>query len=279
MTTNNLENLNTHFEFGNNWLEYSKKIGKKEIEMAIEGIKSLFPGIDLKGKEFLDVGCGSGVHSLAALMLGANVTSLDIDPVSVKTTKEVLRSRGYCSDKVFECSVFEMDKKIADKKFDIVYSWGVLHHTGDMWKAIDLCADRVASSGYLSLALYKKTALCKAWEIEKKWYTSTSKTSQKMAQKIYIALFWLAHVLTGKSFKKRVQNYASFRGMDFYHDVHDWMGGYPYESISNEEIKAFLEQKNFFEKVSKCKTMKLGIFGSGCSEWTYQKSENSLKIV
>ena len=124
----------THFEFGENWKNYSKTIDQKRIDSAIAGVRKLFPD-GLAGKTFLDIGCGSGLHSLAALSLGAaSVTAIDIDENSVATTQELLTK--YAPDAKWSAkvaSVFDASPATLGS-FDVVYSWGVLHHTGDMWR-------------------------------------------------------------------------------------------------------------------------------------------------
>ena len=65
-----LTDRKSHFEFGQNWKDYATTIDQNRIESAIEGLRKLFSD-GLAGKTLLDIGCGSGLHSLAALSLGA----------------------------------------------------------------------------------------------------------------------------------------------------------------------------------------------------------------
>ncbi|MFX8620485.1 50S ribosomal protein L11 methyltransferase, partial [Acinetobacter baumannii] len=52
------------------------------------------PADDFKGRSFLDIGCGSGLHALAAMRLGvARVVGVDIDPNSAATARHVLSER------------------------------------------------------------------------------------------------------------------------------------------------------------------------------------------
>jgi 2-polyprenyl-3-methyl-5-hydroxy-6-metoxy-1,4-benzoquinol methylase len=263
----------SHFEFGKNWASYSELIDEVRVEKAVQELRRLAG--DLTGKSFLDIGCGSGLHSLAALRLGAaRVVSIDLDSDSVATTQKVLARHAPpgSNSKAFECSVFDLDK--ADLgTFDVVYSWGVLHHTGDMYRAIRCAAQKVAPGGTFVFALYRKTWLCGFWKVEKRWYTRASAATQARARAVYVFFFRLAHTLTGRDFDKYVAEYDKWRGMEFHHDVHDWMGGFPYESISPDEAEAFMTKLGFRrDRVFVLSKTPVGIFGSGCDEFVYSRT-------
>ena len=85
------------FEFGKNWNNYSKKIRSKNIHISIDDLK-YYLGIKLKNKKFLDIGCGSGLSSLAACKLGARVTSFDVDNLSTATTIALKKNREISSN-------------------------------------------------------------------------------------------------------------------------------------------------------------------------------------
>lgn len=86
-----LTRAESHFAFGRNWAEYAGKITEAEVREAEAGLLRLMGGERLEGKRFLDIGSGSGLHSLAALRLGAReVLAVDIDADSVATTRAVL---------------------------------------------------------------------------------------------------------------------------------------------------------------------------------------------
>jgi 2-polyprenyl-3-methyl-5-hydroxy-6-metoxy-1,4-benzoquinol methylase len=278
-----LTKLETHFAFGQNWSDYSDKIRDEQIVEAKNALQRLLGNEALAGKRFLDIGCGSGLHSLAALQLGAaEVVAMDLDPESVNTTERVLRrfAPAGASYRVIQRSVFDLN--IADLgSFDVTYSWGVLHHTGKMYEALVRAGAMTAPSGLFVFALYRKTWLCRFWTIEKRWYAAASAKRQEYARRIYIRLFRIGLLVTGRRFAAYEKNYRSNRGMDFYHDVHDWMGGYPYESISNREVDdlmtstGFQAQRLFLSSTRKILGRNVGFFGSGCDEYVYIRKGSS----
>jgi 2-polyprenyl-6-hydroxyphenyl methylase/3-demethylubiquinone-9 3-methyltransferase len=257
----------SHFAFGKNWASYAKLVTDAQLEEAISSLRRLAGG-DLAGKRFLDIGCGSGLHALAALRLGAReVVALDIDSDSVATTRQLLQA--YASGQpwsAMEASVFQLQPNSMGL-FDVVYSWGVLHHTGDMYRALHAAAALVAPDGQFLFALYRRTRLCWFWKLEKRWYAGASRTAQARARSIYVGLFRLA--MRG-TFDSYVASYGQSRGMDFYHDVHDWLGGWPYESISPAQTDRFMRQLDMRQiRAFVHEGRVAGIFGSGCDEYVY----------
>ena len=144
------------FEFGKNWANFLKLLDDRRIRRAEESLLAMLELPNLQGKTFLDIGSGSGLFSLAARRLGAKVHSLDYDPQSVACTRQ-LRETYFASDpdwKVEEGSVLDEAYIRSLGQFDIVYSWGVLHHTGNMWRAIENAAIPVKDRGLLYIAIY-----------------------------------------------------------------------------------------------------------------------------
>jgi len=262
----------THFEFGENWKNYAKTIDQKRIDSAIAGVKKLFPD-GLAGKTFLDIGCGSGLHSLAALSLGAaSVTAVDIDENSVNTTHELLTRYAPGSKWTTKvASVFDASADVLGK-FDVVYSWGVLHHTGDMWRAIERAASFVDSDGQFAIAIYSATASDSMWKAEKKFYSQASRPIQRAIRYIYMAAFFAGLTLSGRNPVSYVRNYPAIRGMNFSHDAHDWLGGYPYETATATEIHDRICKMGFTEERSFPLPASRGLFGSGCHEFVFQKA-------
>lgn len=268
-----LKQLESHFSFGKNWASYASTITDRHISEAHDGFRRLL-GSEIVGRRMLDIGCGSGVHSLAALNLGAReVVATDIDPDSVATTRSLLSARVQGAWRALEVSVFDLTPSTLGS-FDVVYSWGVLHHTGDLGKALAKAADLVSPGGYFALALYRRTLLCPFWKMEKRWYAGAGEQSQRYARNLYIGLYRAMFALRGKNFSQFMAEYPERnRGMDFAHDVHDWLGGWPYESITFGDVAGLMKGLGFNVHRSYAKAGRdLGLFGSGCDEYVFTKS-------
>lgn len=269
----NILEYESHFEFGKNWLDYSDKIDEAKILQAVEDLKRLNGGGSFHGKSFLDIGSGSGLHALAAIRMGAaSITCVDIDPNSVEATSRTLAIHApQTPANVYMASIFDMNPKV-NGVFDVVYSWGVLHHTGDMYRALEAAAQLVKVDGLFIVALYKKTLFCGLWRVIKKWYTNTSSKNQKMARTIRTYIQKAGYLIKGKNFKEYVANYSQWRGMNFENDLHDWMGGYPYESISPLSCHSFFKKLGFeLENEFIATPGGFGILGTICDEYVFRK--------
>jgi 2-polyprenyl-3-methyl-5-hydroxy-6-metoxy-1,4-benzoquinol methylase len=273
--TQDLLELQTHFSFGENWSQYAEKIDEARIEEAEKSLLRLVGREAIEGKTFLDIGCGSGLFSLAATRLGCSkLMAVDLDPKSVETTRKTLTLHAARGN--WECrniSVFDLDPAVLGA-FDVVYSWGVLHHTGSMYKAITHASEMVAPQGMLTLALYGKTPFCGMWRVEKRIYSRSPKWLQKIIETVYVEMVRLRLALKGESLRKRRETYFQQRGMDMYYDTRDWLGGYPYESISPDEAMSLM-QKMGFEPVRSFVTPCIGLLGAGCDEYSFIKSDGS----
>ena len=208
-----LTDRTTHFEFGANWRDYARTVDKTRIDFAVAGMRKLFPE-GLAGKTFLDIGCGSGLHSLAALMLGAaKVVATDIDENSVSTTAGVLQKHAAGQNwQTKLVSIFDASPESLGK-FDVVYSWGVLHHTGKMWTAIERASALVAPEGQFALAIYAKTPFDLPWKIEKRIYSSAPAGVQWMLRQSFTAVLVAAKLARGKNPKELFDQPLS-RGMN-----------------------------------------------------------------
>lgn len=260
------------FAFGENWKSFLIELDDARIAEAEKSLQWLLGRERLDGLRFLDIGSGSGLSSLAARRLGATVHSFDDDLRSVECTK-LLRNRLFPNDPnwlVERGSILDRDYVGALGRFDVVYSWGVLHHSGAMHEAIESASRLVASPGIFVFALYRKTRLCRLWALEKRWYCRASPRAQSAARGLYVALMKLAFALMGRDFDVYVSNYRGNRGMDYIHDVHDWLGGYPYESVRPADVARELTRLGFAPVRSKVQPYSTGLFGSGCDEYVYR---------
>lgn len=262
------------FAFGENWQRFSELIDTDHIEEAKASLQRFFGATGLEGVRFLDIGCGSGLFSLAALELGAaDVLAVDLDPNSVATARNVLTR--FAAGRSWQCRQADVFSMSADAygQFDVVYSWGVLHHTGDMYRAIEHALELVRPGGRALLAFYGRTPFCGFWQWEKRCYVRYAPWFPVLARWTYKPLVLLRYLLAGKNPVRVVREYRSLRGMDWSHDVDDWLGGYPYESITPEDAIAFVEAHGF--RCERSSTEKrIGVFGSGCDEYLFSRDSS-----
>jgi 2-polyprenyl-6-hydroxyphenyl methylase/3-demethylubiquinone-9 3-methyltransferase len=269
-----LKNRDTHFEFGENWRSFVSTVNDARIQEAVNGMAKLFPSGELEGKRFLDIGCGSGIHMLAALRLGVKeAVGFDVDENSV-TAARVLLTR-YAPDmkwRVEHRSVFDLDPAQVGQ-FEVVYSWGVLHHTGDMWTAVAKAMNLVEPGGLFALALYYKTRLCGLWNVEKRVYSRAPKFIQVILRWFYQVGFVFGMIGRGWNPIAYIRDFYKKRGMSWTHDVHDWLGGYPYESATADEVEERLKLRGFESvRMFGPREMRLGLHGSGCNEYVFQQA-------
>ncbi len=232
------------FSFGENWASFSQRLTEERIQEAMHSLVNLFGENGLQGKTFLDIGCGSGVFSIAAARLGArSVLGVDVDPLSIETSQR--NAKRWLSNpdgpiSFRQASVLDEQEVASWGTFDIVYSWGVLHHTGDMLRALRNAAQTVRPQGLLMIAIYHRHWSSPIWKLIKWFYNRIGKRGQRVLVWLFVPLIaaakWL--VTLENPFKMR-------RGMDFMHNVVDWLGGYPYEYASVDEMRAHLERLGF----------------------------------
>lgn len=262
------------FSFGKNWQDFLKNLDDSKIEYAKKSLSD-FTGLEnFNRKVFLDIGSGSGLFSLCAIKLGAKkVISVDIDINSINCAKYLRKKYGISEDKweIRQGSALDNDFLSTLPKADILYSWGVLHHTGSMYKALDNVTSLTKKNGIFYLAIYNKfngfPVTSKTWVKIKRFYSSSNIVFRKIMEFIYVSYYFTGLLIYGKNPYSYVKNYKkdSVRGMSFYRDVVDWLGGYPYEYASVSEIKKFYEDKGY--KLLKVKRTTR----DGCNEFLLKK--------
>lgn len=261
------------FEFGANWSRFLKLVDEARIVAAEESVKNLLGLDDLTGKTMLDVGSGSGLFSLAARRLGARVHSFDYDPQSVAGTAE-LKRRYFDGDEgwtVERGSALDADYLESLGRFDIVYSWGVLHHTGAMWDALGLVHRNVAADGRLAISIYNdQGGPSIGWAAVKKLYNRCPAPLRLMLV-VGAGVYFEIRAVPGRLLRllgprplQNVKVAKEARGMSVWHDLVDWVGGYPFEVAKPEEIFEFYLARGFV--LRKMKTCRGSL---GCNEFLF----------
>jgi SAM-dependent methyltransferase len=261
------------FEFGANWAWFLDALNDRRIEQAEQSLGEMLGVKSLAGASFLDIGSGSGLFSLAARRMGARVHSFDYDPKSVGCTQE-LRRRYFPDDSnwvVERGSALDEAYVRSLGTFDVVYSWGVLHHTGSMWEALGNAALPTKVGGKLFIAIYNDQGTAsRRWTKVKKLYNELPSALRFLVVwPSFLVLNWRSLVkdlLRGRPFQT-IRDYGKERGMSFSRDLIDWVGGYPFEVASPEQIFDFYRVRGF--SLTRMKTCGGSL---GCNELVFEKT-------
>ena len=242
------------FGFGANWTRFLALVDEDRIAGAETSLREMLSISDLQGRRFLDIGCGSGLFSLAARRLGAEVHSFDFDSQSVACARE-LKRRFFPDDarwRVEEGSVLDENFVAGLGTFDVVYSWGVLHHTGSMWVAMENAISRVARpGGILYVAIYND----QGWKSHAWWFVKIlhNRLPRFLRTPFALAITAATHVLVTLKQAIRLQPLSVFsslskappRGMSAKYDMLDWIGGFPFEFATFETLEAYFKSRGF----------------------------------
>jgi 2-polyprenyl-3-methyl-5-hydroxy-6-metoxy-1,4-benzoquinol methylase len=267
------------FAFGDNWRHFLDTVNDTRIERAEASLREMLGVTSLVGRRFLDIGSGSGLFSLAARRLGAEVHSFDFDPQSVACAEE-LKRRYRPGDPLWRIergSVLDADYLRPLGRFDIVYSWGVLHHTGEMWKAIENAMQTVNAGGLLFIAIYNDQGVGSVW------WARVKRTYNRLPwplQIVYVTAFAAALEAAAVSLSlvrlqpRRILDrwcrYENVRGMSRWHDIVDWIGGYPFEVARPDAVVSFCADRGFsVRRLKDCGGR------MGCNEFVFAKPQDA----
>jgi 2-polyprenyl-6-hydroxyphenyl methylase/3-demethylubiquinone-9 3-methyltransferase len=274
------------FAFGRNWSRFLTTLDENRIADAASSLRQLLGVENLTGRRFLDAGSGSGLFSLAAYQLGAEVTSFDVDPQSIACTEE-LRMRFAADDtrwNVTSGSLLDSEFLATLGTFDIVYCWGVAHHTGDMWRAIDHLVSAVSADGLVVLAIYNdQLHISRAWRAIKRiyqllpgflrpLYVGLIGTVEFAKRALVTLLACLLRLVAFRNPFVPIINWASegkSRGMHVWYDLIDWVGGWPFEVAKPEEVFRFVRDRGFVLR----ELITSG--GHGCNEFVFVRKSLS----
>lgn len=239
------------FPFGENWKNFLRVLSDEHILEAQKALGTFLDTNDLSGRSFLDIGSGSGLHSLVAQRMGARVHSFDYDPQSVACSVEL--KRRYFPDEsrwtIQQGSILDDEYINGLGEFDICYAWGVLHHTGALWQALHNAQLPVRQGGLLFLAIYNDQGLISIlWKMIKRIYCS-GWLGRMVMSLIFYPVFFLSGLMIDlvrlRNPAIRYREHKKYRGMSLVHDWRDWLGGYPFEPAEPRKIISFYENLGF----------------------------------
>lgn len=261
------EHIESRFAFGRNWKNFLSSLSESQILEAESSLCRMLGKSGFASSSFLDAGCGSGLFSLAALRLGANeVVSFDLDPDSVDCARKLSKLYGpFPQWRIFQASILDTTLLHQMGKYDIVYSWGVLHHTGAMWDALKNVTGFVSDSGLLFISIYNDQGiLTTIWRAVKRCYNASPQPIRLvMAISYYLYMVLIKTIKRGLRFRQDTP--ADRRGMVSWYDAVDWIGGYPFEVASPDDVIKFCLDRGF--EVERIKTT----HGYGCNEYVFRR--------
>jgi 2-polyprenyl-6-hydroxyphenyl methylase/3-demethylubiquinone-9 3-methyltransferase len=259
------------FEFGKNWKRFLSVLNDDRVAEAERSLREMLQVDSLTDTSFLDVGCGSGLYSLAAKRLGARVYSFDFDLQSVACARELKRRYAPNDDRWTIAGGSVLDREYVESlgQFDIVYSWGVLHHTGCMWEALQNVDLPVVDGGKLFISIYNDQGPRSAFYRRVKRFYCSGAVQRALIVSVFIPFYVIRglcyDVLRGNNPRRRYSDYKKKRGMSFFYDWLDWLGGYPFEVATPDAIFDFYTAKNY--RILQLKTTN----SHGTNQFVFQK--------
>jgi 2-polyprenyl-6-hydroxyphenyl methylase/3-demethylubiquinone-9 3-methyltransferase len=260
------------FAFGQNWLQFLNHVDEARIEKAKRSFLAFVDSDGLSGNSFLDIGCGSGLSSLVARRCGMRVTAFDYDPDAVVCSGELRQKFGLGSENwtIERGDVLDSSYMKHLGQFDLVYAWGSLHHTGNLWLAVDNAASCVRDGGRFHLAVYNdQGGASRRWTAVKRFYQALPEMLRPLLVMAFVPVQWGKTVVRDTFRGNPVaswRDYGRDRGMSPWYDMVDWIGGYPFEVAKPEQVFEFLRERGFWlERLKTCGG------GTGCNEYMFRK--------
>lgn len=275
LDTGSSKRVDLRFAFGANWQDFvATSVSEETVGAAVRSLQRLLDCETLEGRTFLDIGCGSGLFSLAACALGAeSVVSFDYDPLSVAAAT-TLRDRAGVSPDRWRIEVGSiLDQAYVQRlpRSDIVYSWGVLHHTGEMWRAIDNAVGLVKPGGLLVLAIYnnveRRLGGSRMWWHIKRLYNRAPPAVRRAMEYAFLLQLVARHLGGLRDPRTFMRMNRGRRGMSLRHNIRDWLGGYPYEYATAGTVFNHMRRQHGLE-LAYLNTHD----GIGCNEFTFRAS-------
>jgi 2-polyprenyl-6-hydroxyphenyl methylase/3-demethylubiquinone-9 3-methyltransferase len=264
----------TRFAFGANWKSFVNLVDETRTDTARRSLTETLGVTDLSGRRFLDIGCGSGLFSLAAHQLGAKVRSFDFDSDSVAAAAELRRQRAPRSDWLVEQGSILDEQYVAGLgSYDIVYSWGVLHHTGNLWRAVDAAVTLVGPHGLLFISVYNDQGFeSRMWRRVKQRYNASGPLTRRLLVAGSVAYLGRHKPISavarmGRRSPASGARPVRARGMSAKHDLIDWVGGYPFEVASPEAVFRRIHPLGF-----ELRHLKTCGGGLGCNEYVFEQA-------
>lgn len=182
-----------------------------------------------EGKKVLDLGCGGGRWSFGLASLGAEITAVDVNKSALRSTEEALKPFSSKKHRFILSQIETLDAVLPNDNFDLVWSWGVIHHCSSFTKALRTAGNYVKDGGLLYLYLYGRESVPYANDIEKfkrRLYFNSLKSWEEKEK--YLLAF-------AKGDRKRI------------HQLHDLYGPLVNRRLEFSYIKASLEAMGFVD--------------------------------
>lgn len=266
------------YNFGGNWQKYIRELScssRDDLQLSLgisrfHLVRFLSPDDEgghsdddrpvLQNLSFIDIGCGSGIHSAAALFSHArHIISFDQQEGSVSSTAalrhQLMENDNSFSDRSWDVYLGDVliQSDLPEVLADVVYSWGALHHTRDLWTALENSCRLVKppedGGGLLLVALYAREMVRDPdyWIYIKQLYLAVDDLARGKMERDYG--WWILReqvMQKGRNPFQMAEDARLQRGMNFWTDVKDWLdwlGGYPIEFSEAAEVIRFVQQR------------------------------------